>query len=82
VKVLRLWTLEERRNRADLIEVYKIMHGLTDMAVSAFFQINTDSSTRGHSVTGMLRYEARVSAIDNATHVRPFHWFIRRPWSD
>jgi len=50
LEVLRLWTLEERRNRADLIEVYKILHGLTDIPVSTFFQLNTDSSTRGHSM--------------------------------
>jgi len=28
LKTLKLWSLEERRNRADLIEVYKLMHGL------------------------------------------------------
>jgi len=26
---LKLWTLEERRARADLIEVYKIIHGIS-----------------------------------------------------
>ena len=28
--ILKLWTLEERRVRADLIEVYKIVHGLNE----------------------------------------------------
>jgi len=26
---LRLWTLEERRNRADLIEIFEMAHGLS-----------------------------------------------------
>ena len=51
-KALKLWSLEERHNRADLIEVYKLMHGFTDIpvaAVSTYFQIATDSCTRGHT---------------------------------
>ena len=49
LKALKLWSLEERRNRADLIEVYKLMHGFTDIPVSTYFQIATDSCTRGHT---------------------------------
>ena len=49
LKALKLWSLEERRNRADLIEVYKLMHGLTDILVSTYFQTATDSCTRGHT---------------------------------
>jgi len=49
LKALKLWSLEERRNRADLIEVYKLMHSLTDILVSTYFQIATDSCTRGHT---------------------------------
>ena len=37
LEVLRLWTLEERRNRADLIEVYKMVHGLSSVPMSAFY---------------------------------------------
>jgi len=36
---LKLWTLEERRVRADLIEVYKIVHGLSAIPFSSFFRI-------------------------------------------
>jgi len=49
LKALKLWSLEERHNRADLIEVYKMMHGFTDIPVSTYFQIATDSCTRGHT---------------------------------
>jgi len=33
---LGLWTLEGRRIRADLIEVYKMMHGLSSVHLNAF----------------------------------------------
>ena len=49
LKALKLWSLEERRNRADLIEVYKLMHGFTDIPVSTYFHIATDSCARGHT---------------------------------
>jgi len=60
LKVLRLWTLEGRHNRADLIEVYKIMHAVTDIPVSTLFQVNNDSSTRGHSMKAPLSTDARL----------------------
>ena len=47
---LGLWTLEERRNRVDLIEVYKIVNGLSNLPVSTFFEFRTDTRTRGHSL--------------------------------
>jgi len=50
LEILQLWSLEERRNRSDLIEVYKMMHGFTDVPVSTFFQTKADSCTRGHSM--------------------------------
>lgn len=44
---LQLWSLEERRNRADLIEVFKMYRGLTDVPFDQFFQLSK-SITRGH----------------------------------
>ena len=49
LKALKRWSLEERRNRADLIEVYKLVHGFTDIPVSTYFQIASGSCTRGHT---------------------------------
>ena len=34
-----LWTLEERRNRADLIEVFKILNGFSVVPVDRFFAL-------------------------------------------
>jgi len=48
---LKLWTLEERRVRADLIEVYKIVHGISSVSFDTFFEYYTYGTTRGHSLT-------------------------------
>jgi len=46
---LNLWTLEERRVRADLIEVYNMMHGLSAVKFESFFELDNNKRTRGHS---------------------------------
>jgi len=61
---LGLWTLEERRNRADLIELYKIVNGLSNLPVSTFFEFRTDTRTRGHS----LKLNKRRSNRDLRLH--------------
>jgi hypothetical protein len=47
---LNLWTLEERRNRADLIELFKIYKGLSEIDFDALFELANDSRTRGHTL--------------------------------
>jgi len=48
---LKPWTLEERRARADLIEVYKIIHGIiSSVSFDTFFEFNSYGTTRGHSL--------------------------------
>jgi len=34
---LKLWTLEERRNRQDLTEVFKMYYGLSRLKINEFF---------------------------------------------
>jgi len=46
---LGLWSLEERRNRADLMELFKLMKGLSSTPWSHFFKKAEDTSTRGHT---------------------------------
>jgi len=43
-----VWSLEERRNRSDLIEVFKMAKNLSP--ITKFFELNTDNRTRGHSL--------------------------------
>ncbi len=46
---LGLWTLEERRNRADLLETFRMYKGWSTISFSSMFTENHMSKTRGHS---------------------------------
>jgi ribonucleases P/MRP protein subunit RPP40 len=48
LRTLGLWTLEERRNRADLIETFKLIKGISPIPYDIFFELVRDSRTRGH----------------------------------
>ena len=37
---LGLWTLEERRNRSDLIEVFKMFSGYTEIDIKVLFTLD------------------------------------------
>jgi len=45
---LNLWTLEDRRVRADLIEVFKIVSGLSSIKPETFVVFDNKGITRGH----------------------------------
>ena len=52
LKCLRLWTLEDRRNRQDLIEVFKMYRGYSSVALQELFVlilIVVSKGTKGHS---------------------------------
>ena len=46
---LHLWSLEERRNRADLIEIFKMIKGFTAVSWTHFFTRMKSGITRGHN---------------------------------
>ena len=47
---LNLTTLERRRESGDIIQTYKIMHGLSDVNINELFtMVEDDSITRRHS---------------------------------
>jgi len=49
LKELNLWTLEERRNRADLIELFKMYKRFTTVHFESLFTLDCNNkSTRGH----------------------------------
>ena len=62
ISCLGLWTLEERRNRQDLIEVFKMFKGISRVSAHKLFTIDDNKKgTRGHNLklikarcTGML----------------------------
>jgi len=46
---LGLWTLEERRNRADLLEAFRMYRGLSVTTFDQFFATSLSTNTRGHT---------------------------------
>ena len=64
------WSLEYRRVRADLIEVFKIIQGLSPVAFSTFFERSHNLHTRGHVLNKL--HERRVH-----TELR-HHFFTER----
>ena len=50
MKKLGLCTLEERRNRADLIQLFKMYRGLARPAFDTMFQFARVDKTRGHTL--------------------------------
>ena len=47
---LKLSTLEYRRKRFDLIQVYKIVHGFDKVDMGHFFTFSADNGLRGHNL--------------------------------
>ena len=45
---LNLMTLEERRKRLDLVELFKISKGLSAISWNSFFRADNSNRTRGH----------------------------------
>jgi len=58
---LKLWSLEERRNRQDLIEVFKMDKGMTRIRLQELFMLEGNiKGTRGHSLKlAMMRERQR-----------------------
>ena len=46
---LGLWTLEERRNQADLLEAFRMYKGWSTTSFDTLFTLSTAVSSRGHS---------------------------------
>jgi len=56
LNILGLWSLEERRNRADLLEVYKIASGKSGNSLQDLFTVDYKGKTRGHSLKLIKKY--------------------------
>jgi len=50
LKSTGLWSLEDRRVRADLVKVFKIIHGMSTVNFNTFFEFSHNIHTRGHSL--------------------------------
>jgi len=49
LEYLGLWTSEEQRNRADLLEVFKMYKGLSTIPFERLFALSTATNTRGYA---------------------------------
>ena len=49
LKKMKLPTLAHRRRRGDMIQTYKIIHGIEDIPSERFFTVVTNVATRGHN---------------------------------
>ena len=68
---LRLWSLEDRRIRSDLLEVYKMIHGLSSIKLETFFEVDYGHRTRGH--------DWKLKKTRSNTNLR-LHFFSERVW--
>ena len=48
--ILRLRSLEERRNRADLLEIFKMYVCVSSVRFDSIFELSTNRNTRGHTL--------------------------------
>jgi len=78
---LNLQSLENRRLRYDLIETYKIIHGVNNVDKCTWFSMLADTSNR---ITRMSENPLSLSAKFCRTDIRR-HFFSQRvvsPWND
>ena len=73
---LGLWTLEKRTNRRDLIEVFKMFYGYTEIDIRVLFTLDgSDKGLRGHSKkickprfnTYIMKYFSQIDRLTNGT---------------
>ena len=71
LRELKLWTFEGRRVRADLIEAFTIVIGLSSIKLETFFELDNKGITRGHQ----WKLKKKRCNTDNVKY------FSRRGWS-
>jgi len=68
LKSLNLWTLEERHNRQDLIEVFKMYKGFTRLSIDELFE-------RDANIKGTRRHTLRLKKKQSVRDVRTLLFF-------
>ena len=64
LKITGLTTLEDRRTRGDMIEVFKILKGINKVDSSSWFQLANNSRTRGHRFK-LVKHRSRLDIRKN-----------------
>jgi len=71
VKSLNLWNLEERRNRQDIIEVFKMYRRFTRLSIDKSFE-------RDANIKGTRKHTLRLKKKQSVRDVR--RYFFHREW--
>jgi len=69
-----MWSLEHRRVRADLVEVFKMFQGLSIVDINTFFELDSTGRTRGHCLklkTGRVSTDLRQHFFSERIVNRP-----------
>ena len=69
LKTLGLISLEERRTRGDLIQVFKLIKGFDNLDYRTFFHLSDNSKTRGHRF--------KITKVRSRLEIRK-HFFSQR----
>jgi len=71
---LRLWTLEESRNRQDLIEVFKMYRGFSNISLHTLSVLDTNSiiGTRGQTCK-LVKTQCTRDITEYFFHARSGH---------
>ena len=59
LNILGLWSLEERRNRTDLLEMFKMFIGVSSVRFDSIFELSTNRNTRGHTLK-VVKHRSRL----------------------
>jgi len=62
---LGLWNLEERRNRADIIEVFKMAKGWSAIPLESMFELSTTKHLRGHTLKLVKKHRSTLEVRRN-----------------
>ena len=68
LSLLKLPSLEERRVRGDLIEMFELLKGVANLDYSLFLKLSGDSKVRGHTykiVKNSFRLDVRNNFFSN-----------------
>ena len=74
LRALGLPSLEYRRERADMIQDYKIMHGIDKIDKDKFFTMHTYGATRGHSLKLFKRRSSLLVRANSFSHRVVDNW--------
>ena len=76
LKELGLYSLNYRRTRADMLTVYKLIHGYIDIKMENILQLDKHSDTRGHNFKLVVPKNCNTDIRRNA-----FSYRVAVPWN-